>query len=188
MEVGRRGCLGVTLMIYHQIMRRKSSGHMIHRYFESVLYMRVDADSTQTPAASDTGHEEKPASGSARDGIIPIEDLSDEEMQDEDDEYQYEDDLGQEYGSDGTSLPQTSLEYADNTGSNKDMEENRLTSDPYAGIFFSKDRVEDVIESVDPDVVVEVDVPGSAEKIPVRVLGSGEWMSGCPEGSESSIT
>lgn len=62
------------------------------------------------------------------------------------------------------------------------MEQNRLLSDPYAGIFFSKDRTETIIESVEPEdwAVVPSDEGGTQ----VRLLTAGEWMSGCPEGSE----
>ncbi|KAL0949942.1 hypothetical protein HGRIS_009968 [Hohenbuehelia grisea] len=56
-------------------------------------------------------------------------------------------------------------------------------ADPYSGIFFSKDRREEVIEvEEDPELVV---VPSSSEK--VKLMTQGEWMKGCPEGGEQSF-
>ena len=63
------------------------------------------------------------------------------------------------------------------------MEANRLLSDPYAGVFFSKDRVETIIESAEPEDWATI-VDGSSAGEQVRLLAAGEWMSGCPEGSE----
>lgn len=70
----------------------------------------------------------------------------------------------------------------------------KLRSDPYAGVFFSKDRSEKIIESKAKPVFVNVPKPlgvaaegavtRRAEKVSVRILGSGEWMSGCPEAGE----
>lgn len=75
-----------------------------------------------------------------------------------------------------------------------DMDEIRVRSDPYAGVFFSKDRVETIIETVDAEesFIVPTSEGSTAfaqgqGKIEVKVLGSGEWMSGCPEGSEFGI-
>ncbi|KAI0355391.1 ubiquitin conjugating enzyme family protein [Trametes cingulata] len=60
---------------------------------------------------------------------------------------------------------------------------NGTAVDPYAGIFFSKDRREEVIEvEEEPEVVI---MPGVAEKIPL--MTQGQWMKGCPEGSEQSF-
>ncbi|KAF9247104.1 hypothetical protein BU15DRAFT_38518 [Melanogaster broomeanus] len=62
--------------------------------------------------------------------------------------------------------------------------------DPYAGkdnggigIFFSKDRREEVIE-VEEEVETAI-VSGSKE--PVKLMMQGEWMKGCPEGNEQSF-
>ncbi|KIY71465.1 ubiquitin conjugating enzyme family protein [Cylindrobasidium torrendii FP15055 ss-10] len=53
--------------------------------------------------------------------------------------------------------------------------------DPYAGIFYSKDRKEEVIEvEEDPETAV---VDGET----VDLMMQGEWMKGCPEGSEQSF-
>jgi hypothetical protein len=49
-------------------------------------------------------------------------------------------------------------------------------ADPYANVFFSKDRTETIIESVATNPSGE-----SGGKIPI--LSRSEWMKGCPEGS-----
>lgn len=55
--------------------------------------------------------------------------------------------------------------------------------DPYAGIFFSKDRREEVIEvEEEPEAVVLPDMKGR-----VTLMSQGQWMKGCPEGSEQSF-
>ncbi|OCF34329.1 hypothetical protein I316_03843 [Kwoniella heveanensis BCC8398] len=74
-----------------------------------------------------------------------------------------------------------------------ELHEDQLLSDPYAGVFFSKERTEDIVEPVEKEVFVTVTLPhvpgtesrkGKSQR--VRVLGRGEWMSGCPEGNEQS--
>ncbi|ORY34658.1 hypothetical protein BCR39DRAFT_513852 [Naematelia encephala] len=65
--------------------------------------------------------------------------------------------------------------------------DNHIQSDPYAGIFFSKDRVEQVIEPVDEPEYVVMDDDGGNVKVTVRLLDRSEWMSGCPEGNEQSF-
>lgn len=52
-----------------------------------------------------------------------------------------------------------------------------------AGIFFSKDRREEVIE-VDEDSEVAF-IPEANE--PVKLMTQGQWMKGCPEGGEQSF-
>jgi hypothetical protein len=73
-----------------------------------------------------------------------------------------------------------------------DEDDRPRFSDPYAGIFFSKDRVERIVEPVHEEQWVEVDVPAEIDgvvsenrKTRVRLLAMSEWMSGCPEGSKS---
>lgn len=58
-----------------------------------------------------------------------------------------------------------------------------VSNDPYAGIFFSKDRVEKVIEEIEEEATRKVRVDGAEYQ--VGVLGRGAWMSGCPEEGES---
>ena len=51
------------------------------------------------------------------------------------------------------------------------------------GIFFSKDRREEVIEvEEEPEMVL---LPGLNEKVPL--MTQGQWMKGCPEGGEQSF-
>ena len=53
----------------------------------------------------------------------------------------------------------------------------------YAGIFFSKDRREEVIEvEEEPEMV---SMSGFNDKIPL--MTQGQWMKGCPEGGEQSF-
>ncbi|GLB33783.1 putative ubiquitin-conjugating enzyme family protein [Lyophyllum shimeji] len=55
--------------------------------------------------------------------------------------------------------------------------------DPYAGIFFSKDRREEVIEVEEQPEVA--DIPEVKER--VKLMTQGQWMKGCPEGGEQSF-
>jgi len=57
-----------------------------------------------------------------------------------------------------------------------------IASDPYAGIFFSKDRVETIIEADEKEVTHKIRVDGTEYQ--VSILGRGAWMSGCPEEGE----
>ena len=67
-----------------------------------------------------------------------------------------------------------------------------MMQDPYASVFFSKDRVERLVEPVPENLTADVPIPpghahlasNSSKTINVKVLGRGEWMSGCPEGSK----
>ncbi|KAG6919415.1 hypothetical protein DXG01_006298 [Tephrocybe rancida] len=51
------------------------------------------------------------------------------------------------------------------------------------GIFFSKDRKEEVIEVEEQPEVVKL----SGFNEPVKLMTQGEWMKGCPEGGEQSF-
>lgn len=53
--------------------------------------------------------------------------------------------------------------------------------DPYAGIFFSKDRKEEVIEvEEEPEIIF-------SDGQQVSLMTQGEWMKGCPEGGEQGF-
>ncbi|KDR83771.1 hypothetical protein GALMADRAFT_236136 [Galerina marginata CBS 339.88] len=55
--------------------------------------------------------------------------------------------------------------------------------DPYSGVFFSKDRKEDVIEIEEvPETML---IPETNET--VTLLTQGKWMKGCPEGGEQGF-
>ncbi|TFL06053.1 hypothetical protein BDV98DRAFT_499797 [Pterulicium gracile] len=58
----------------------------------------------------------------------------------------------------------------------------RSEADPYAGIFFSKSRREEVIE-----VEEEPELTTGQSGEPLRLMTQGQWMKGCPEGSEQSF-
>ncbi|GMK56582.1 hypothetical protein CspeluHIS016_0304220 [Cutaneotrichosporon spelunceum] len=76
-----------------------------------------------------------------------------------------------------------------------DFVEGPCGEDPYAGVFFSKDRIERLVEPVLEEMYATVNLPpgGSdargkpARELNVRILSRGEWMSGCPEGGEQSF-
>lgn len=54
---------------------------------------------------------------------------------------------------------------------------------PISGIFFSKDRREEVIEvEEEPEVVLISEVNER-----VKLMTQGQWMKGCPEGGEQSF-
>lgn len=59
-----------------------------------------------------------------------------------------------------------------------DVEEN-LPID----IFYSKDRVEEVVEVEDEPISGSMNVKGHQdnEELPYKILSKGAWMSGCPE-------
>lgn len=62
-------------------------------------------------------------------------------------------------------------------------DDNPRMQDPYAGIFFSKDRVERIVEAQPEEEYADVVTGGTYGKnVHVKILSRGEWMSGCPEG------
>ncbi|KAI6113724.1 hypothetical protein EV401DRAFT_2058688 [Pisolithus croceorrhizus] len=79
----------------------------------------------------------------------------------------------------GGSVPEDYVDYE------SDFEPQPMTRevDPYAGIFFSKDRREEVIEVEEEAEFVTL--PESQE--PIKLMTQGEWMKGCPEGNEQSF-
>ncbi|KAL1412563.1 hypothetical protein Q8F55_000310 [Vanrija albida] len=110
--------------------------------------------------------------------------LSDDDVYDDDDVLMDEDDDDGGFDDDGGY---DDFQFEDDAGHvPQDL-------DPYAGIFFSKDRTERLIETVEKPVFVEVPVASgsgggpSYRKERVRILSRGEWMSGCPEGNEQSF-
>lgn len=92
------------------------------------------------------------------------------------------------------------IDYDDDDFEEKIEGSNNAAVDPYAGahiswsridlplsessgIFFSKDRREEVIEvEEEPELVP---MPGVNGKVPL--MTQGQWMKGCPEGSEQSF-
>lgn len=60
--------------------------------------------------------------------------------------------------------------------------------DPYANVFFSKERTETLLEPALKSIFAQIPIPNgednAGQTMRVRVLSRGEWMSGCPEGSE----
>ncbi|KAI0035657.1 hypothetical protein K488DRAFT_82845 [Vararia minispora EC-137] len=65
----------------------------------------------------------------------------------------------------------------------QDTAKSQTNTDPYAGIFFSKDRREEVIEvEEEPEAIY---LPKADET--VKLMTQGQWMKGCPEGGEQSF-
>ncbi|EIN10758.1 hypothetical protein PUNSTDRAFT_142698 [Punctularia strigosozonata HHB-11173 SS5] len=127
----------------------------------------VAEDDDVTIAAPDAriGRAEK-----ARTHMTTPDDGSGDEIMDDEDGEEEEDDEGDDYidyDSDEEFKP--SAQKAD--------------VDPYAGIFFSKDRREEVIEI--EEAPEHATIPGFSDSMPL--MTQGEWMQGCPEGSEQSF-
>ncbi|TFK75935.1 hypothetical protein BDN72DRAFT_786105 [Pluteus cervinus] len=130
-------------------------------FFEGKFdHVKEDEESTP-PSAPSTSKSKRPAT--------PDED-EDEEMGSDD--AGDEDDDGEEEFMDYDS------DFEPGAGDNR-----AANADPYAGIFFSKDRREEVIEvEEDPELV---QLPGALQK--VKLMSQGDWMKGCPEGGEQSF-
>ncbi|KAF5393669.1 hypothetical protein D9757_000044 [Collybiopsis confluens] len=99
--------------------------------------------------------------------------VDDVEMPGDDDEGVLDDDEGSDvfnYDSDDDGG------VTGNTGGSK-------LNDPYAGIFFSKERREDVIEVEEEPVFVSI--PGI--DIELELMTQGKWMAGCPEVGEQTF-
>ncbi|KAH8092454.1 ubiquitin conjugating enzyme family protein [Cristinia sonorae] len=98
-----------------------------------------------------------------------------------------DDDEDEELGDAGDDYDEDDVE--DFADYDSDYEAKAETSrgpsnaDPYAGIFFSKDRREEVIEvEEEPENVF---VPDAGEN--ANLMTQGQWMKGCPEGGEQSF-
>ncbi|TFK93617.1 ubiquitin conjugating enzyme family protein [Polyporus arcularius HHB13444] len=134
------------------------------RIFDGAFDHVVDDDGDVDMTAS----ERAPPKPRAR-MITPDEDEDDDDGIADDDEDGDDDD---EY-----------IDYDDDDFEEKVQSSNGAAVDPYAGIFFSKDRREEVIEvQEEPELA---NMPGVAEKVPL--MTQGQWMKGCPEGSEQSF-
>ncbi|EMD40382.1 hypothetical protein CERSUDRAFT_110990 [Gelatoporia subvermispora B] len=135
--------------------------------FDHVLDDEVDQDGDVQMASS-----ERAAAPPKARMITPNDD-------DDDDD---DDDGGREDDSDDGSME----DFAD-YDSDDDVHQSAAVCapsvDPYAGIFFSKDRREEVIEvEEEPQIVL---IPEANMEVPL--MTQGQWMKGCPEGSEQSF-
>ncbi|OCH94539.1 ubiquitin conjugating enzyme family protein [Obba rivulosa] len=98
--------------------------------------------------------------------------------EDEDDD---EDAIGEDEDEDGSV--EDFADYDSDDDAHIPVSSSVPSVDPYAGIFFSKDRREEVIEvEEEPQVVL---VPEANIEVPL--MTQGQWMKGCPEGSEQSF-
>ncbi|CDO68460.1 hypothetical protein BN946_scf184760.g16 [Trametes cinnabarina] len=100
----------------------------------------------------------------------------------DEDEYDGGSDEGVDEGDDEDYADYADYDY-DSDYEEKTGQGHGAAVDPYAGIFFSKDRREEVIEvEEEPEIV---SITGLNEEVPV--MTQGQWMKGCPEGSEQSF-
>ncbi|KAK7676142.1 hypothetical protein QCA50_020892 [Cerrena zonata] len=110
------------------------------------------------------------SSSSRKDRLItPDADADDDEDENEDD---YDEDDVEDFGADYES------DYDEQMGAGEGMSK----ADPYAGIFFSKDRREEVIE-----VEEEPETAIMGDDNEVKLMTQGQWMKGCPEGGEQGF-
>ncbi|CAE6447861.1 unnamed protein product [Rhizoctonia solani] len=99
---------------------------------------------------------------------------------DEDEDVDEEDEDEEDEGSGADGYVDYDSDYEAKAVAGKDA---GVHGDPYAGIFFSKDRKEEVIEvEEEPELVF---IPGNAD--PVPLMTQSEWMKGCPEGGEQGF-
>ncbi|KAF6762638.1 ubiquitin conjugating enzyme family protein [Ephemerocybe angulata] len=101
---------------------------------------------------------------------IPVKSASSDE---EDDDGMYDSDDGAE----------DFLDYDDEFEDNMDKANGVPDVDPYAGIFFSKDRREEVIE-IEEEPEIYTHAPSGDT---VKLLTQGQWMKGCPEKGEQNF-
>ncbi|KAH9833805.1 ubiquitin conjugating enzyme family protein [Rhodofomes roseus] len=145
------------------LQKHKDVMQAAERIFDGSFDHLLDADGDVTMESSETPRPTpKPRM------MTPDEDEDAGDMMGEDDE---EDDGGDfdYYDSDDDVKP--------------DRDGSHANADPYAGIFFSKDRREEVIEvEEEPDAALVLDVNEEA-----TLMTQGQWMKGCPEGSEQSF-
>lgn len=105
----------------------------------------------------------------------------DDEDEDGDPEAGDEDDDVEDYDDDGSI--EDFVDYDSDLEAKAEAGKGASNADPYAGIFFSKDRREEVIEvEEEPE---EVYIADASET--VKLMTQGQWMKGCPEGSEQSF-
>ncbi|EAU84763.2 ubiquitin conjugating enzyme family protein [Coprinopsis cinerea okayama7 len=93
-----------------------------------------------------------------------------------------EDDEGED-GMDEDDDEDDYVDYDSDFGETIDKGNGAPDVDPYAGIFFSKDRREEVIEI--EEVPETYTPPGSNESL--KMLTQGQWMKGCPEKGEQGF-
>ncbi|KIM46212.1 hypothetical protein M413DRAFT_16929 [Hebeloma cylindrosporum] len=89
----------------------------------------------------------------------------------------------EEDDDDGADYADYDSDFEEMNGISSNPRTGNANVDPYSGIFFSKDRREEVIEVEEyPETMI---IPETNETIPL--LTQGQWMKGCPEGGEQSF-
>lgn len=77
------------------------------------------------------------------------------------------------------------LLYADDIDILSDSDE-KVDFDPYKGIDMSKDRIKTVVELEQVPRTITIKLNGKEHN--VQQMTQGQWMQGCPEGSEQSVS
>lgn len=96
---------------------------------------------------------------------------------DEDGEGEDDNDIDMDEDEDGGD------DYVDYDSDYDEKARTVVEADPYAGVFFSKDRREEVIEvEEEPETAF---MPDTNEQ--VKIMTQGQWMKGCPEGGEQGF-
>ncbi|TFK43556.1 hypothetical protein BDQ12DRAFT_675170 [Crucibulum laeve] len=97
--------------------------------------------------------------------------------EDEDDEMDYD------VEGEGEDDEEDYVDYDSDFGERMDTGKGISDVDPYSGIFFSKDRREEVIEvEEEPESVIIHEIGET-----IKLMTQGQWMKGCPEGGEQSF-
>ncbi|CCM03344.1 uncharacterized protein FIBRA_05473 [Fibroporia radiculosa] len=151
------------------LQKHKDVMQAAERIFDGSFDHLLDADGDVEMGISEpTETQSKPRMITPHEGDNDEGDEDDEALEgDEDDEDDVED-FGDYDSDDGGAI---------------EAGANSANADPYAGIFFSKDRREEVIEvEEEPEVAY---VPEVKEE--VMLMTQGQWMKGCPEGGEQSF-
>ncbi|KAH9966032.1 hypothetical protein BC827DRAFT_1355112 [Russula dissimulans] len=86
-------------------------------------------------------------------------------------------------GSEDESEDDAFVNYDSDYEIQDDSPNAQVDIDPYAGVFFSKDRREEVIE-VEEELETEY-ISAVGER--VKLMNQNQWMKGCPEGGEQGF-
>ncbi|KAH9482978.1 Baculoviral IAP repeat-containing protein 6 [Psilocybe cubensis] len=139
------------------------------RFFEGKFDHIKDEDVEMSSSRASPARDKVPRPATPSDD----EDMDDAEDQDEDED---DDDDGGDYVDYDSDFGEMNGITATSGAGNVDV-------DPYSGIFFSKDRKEEVIEIDEiPETIV---IHETNESVPL--VTQGQWMKGCPEGGEQSF-
>ncbi|KAI0690863.1 ubiquitin conjugating enzyme family protein [Cytidiella melzeri] len=146
----------------------KDVNQAAERFFEGAFdHISDDTEDVEMNTASKPARRTQMATPEPED----VEDEQDFMAEDSDGEVEEDDDEN------------TYMDYDSDYEVKPDPGKGNFTADPYAGIFFSKDRREEVIEVEEESETVFV--PDANEQ--AKLMTQGQWMKGCPEGGEQSF-